>query len=447
MTTATTALPHAPQDGYPPIRVACYLVGVLIIANILSFVDRQILALLVGPIRRDLAITDTDISVLHGFAFTILYSFLGLPLGRFVDRHNRRLVIVAGVAIWSVMTVACGLANSYWELFAARVGVGIGEATLAPAAYSLISDAFRPERRGTALSVYTSGIYLGIGAALTLGGLVIAMTNQMPEVTLPLFGTLRSWQAAFILVGLPGLLLAPLVLTIIEPPRRRPATASGDVTPEDAWRYLKSNGRAFFLTILAYDCFALAAYAAGSWVPTVFVRVHHWPMAQTGLYYGLTLMVMGCAGGALAGLFGDRMTSRNLDGRLRLSLYSIPLWIAAITTATLSGDPMIALIGFGFSGFFSSVSNCIGPTVVQEMTPGRLRGQATALYFFTQNLFSLTLGPMAVALVTDKVFHDDTAVALSVLVIAVPAILLGGLFTLMARRPFTATRQALEGNA
>ncbi|WP_298373988.1 MFS transporter [Azospirillum sp.] len=440
--TTTAAL--GPQDGYPPMRIACYLVGVLIIANILSFVDRQILALLVGPIRRDLAITDTDISVLHGFAFTILYSFLGLPLGRFVDRHNRRLVIVAGVAIWSVMTIACGLANSFWELFAARVGVGIGEATLAPAAYSLISDAFRPDRRGTALSVYTSGIYLGIGAALTLGGLVIAMTNQLPEVTLPLFGTVRSWQAAFIIVGLPGLLLAPLILTITEPPRRRPLSAAANVTPDDALRYLKGNGRAFLFTLLAYDCFAMAAYAAGSWVPTVFVRVHHWPMAQTGLYYGLAIMVMGCAGGALAGIFGDRMISSNLDGRLRLSLYSIPLWIAAIATGTLSGDPWVALAGFGFSAFFSSVSNCIGPTVVQEMTPGRLRGQATALYFFTQNLFSLTLGPMAVALVTDKIFHDDTAVAASILVVALPAILLGGLFTLLARRPFTQTRQTLE---
>ncbi len=443
----TNAPALGPDEGYPPLRIACYLVGVLITANILSFVDRQILALLVGPIRRDLGITDTEISVLHGFAFTILYSFLGLPLGRYVDRNNRRRLIAVGVLIWSVMTVACGLADSFWELFAARVGVGIGEATLAPAAYSLIADAFRPERRGTALSVYTSGIYLGIGAALTLGGLVIATTNQQPQVALPLFGTVHSWQAAFILVGLPGLLLAPLMLTIVEPPRRRPASAAGALSPEDALRYLKGNGRSFLLTFLAYDCFALAAYAAGSWVPTVFIRVHHWPIAQAGLLYGLTIMACGLLGGALGGILGDRMAAGGPDGRLRLSLYSVPLWIAAIATATTTANPWIALGGFGLAALFSSVSNCIGPTVVQEMTPGRLRGQATALYFFTQNLFSLTLGPMAVALITDKVFGSDAAVPYSILMVSVPAILLGSLLTQLARQPFGRTRRALEAAA
>lgn len=437
---------HAPpsiQPPYPRAAAAWYLVGVLIVANILSFVDRQILALLIGPIRADLGISDTAISLLHGFAFTILYSCLGLPLGRYVDRGGRRTLIVAGVLVWSVMTMACGLADSYWQLFAARIGVGIGEAALAPAAYSMIADTFRPERRGVALGVYTSGIYLGIGAALTLGGLVIAATSQRPEVSLPLVGTVRAWQAAFLLVGLPGLLAAPLILTLREPARRAVPGRTGTVGPEDALRYLAANRRTFLFTFLAYDCFALAAYAVGTWVPTLFIRIHHWTIAEAGLFYGATIMATGLAGGVVGGLFGDRLTAGRQDGRLRLSILCVPAWMAAVALAAATGNPWLALAAFGVSGFFSSVLNCIGPTVVQDMTPSRLRGQATAFYFFAQNLLSLTVGPTAVALVTDHVFGDPAALPRSMAVIALPAILLGGLFAHVARAPFRRTRAAL----
>ncbi len=445
METSVQRAFRSDDPPYPAMSTAWYLVGVLILANILSFVDRQILALLIGPIRADLGITDTEISLLHGFAFTILYSFLGLPLGRYVDRGGRRRLIVVGILIWSVMTALCGLAGSYWELFAARIGVGIGEAALAPAAYSMIADTFRPERRGLALGVYTSGIYLGIGAALTLGGLVVALTSQQPEVTLPLLGTLRAWQAAFILVGLPGLLVAPLVLTLREPVRR--ATAGQSARPEDALRYLKGHGRTFLFTFLAYDCFALAGYAMGTWVPTLFIRVHHWSIAEAGLLYGATIMVMGLAGGAFGGLLGDRLTMGRTDGRLRLSVLCVPVWLVAVGLAVATADPWVALAAFGVSGFFSSVLNCIGPTVVQDMTPNRLRGQATAFYFFAQNLIGLTIGPTAVAVVTDHVFHDALALPWSMAVVALPSILLGGLFAHLARRPFLRTRAALEAVA
>ena len=440
-------VPTAGEPPHPSPAAAWYLVGVLITANILSFVDRQILVLMVGPIRADLQISDTEISLLHGFAFTILYSFLGLPLGRYVDRYNRRNLIVAGVLVWSVMTILCGFANSYWELFAARVGVGIGEAALAPAAYSMIADAFRAERRGVALGVYTSGIYLGIGAALTLGGLVIALTKGQPQISLPLVGTVDSWQAVFMIVGVPGLLVAPLILSLREPPRQGPMAGRAGGRPEDAVAYLCENGRTFLFTFLAFDCFALAAYAVGSWIPTLFTRLHHWTPAEAGLYYGMAIMVMGLAGGALGGLFGDRLTLGRPDGRLRLAAACVPVWVAVVLVATSTADARVALAAFAVSGFFSSVLNCIGPTVVQEMTPGRLRGQVTDLYFFAQNLTSLTIGPTAVALVNDHLFGTPAGLGQAMAVVAVPAILLGGVFALLAAAPYRRTRVALDAPA
>ena len=194
------------KSSWPPAPAAWYTVGLLFVAYTFSFVDRFILTLLIEPIKQDFNLSDTGVSLLVGFAFVIFYTFLGIPIGRLADRVNRRNLIVAGITLWSCMTALCGMARGFGSLFVARVGVGVGEAALSPAAYSMIADLFPPKKLGRALSVYTAGAFVGVGLALIVGGLIVQSVISSPDITLPIIGEGRSWQIPFFIVGLPGLL-------------------------------------------------------------------------------------------------------------------------------------------------------------------------------------------------------------------------------------------------
>ena len=197
------------------------MVFVLLLAQTFSFLDRMIMGLLVGPIRDTFQISDTQYSLLAGLAFSLFYALMGLPLARIADSRSRRNLIAAGIAVWSLMTAVCGLAKGFWMLFVARMGVGVGEATLAPGAYSMIADYFPKSLLARALSVYMVGVTLGSGFAYMLGGAVVAYVENMPQIVLPVLGAIHGWQLTFFIVGLPGLLVALLMmLTVREPPRR-----------------------------------------------------------------------------------------------------------------------------------------------------------------------------------------------------------------------------------
>ncbi|HYW33267.1 MAG TPA: MFS transporter, partial [Gemmatimonas sp.] len=266
-----TTLPAPLRDaGSPPprsdaerraMRGAWYTVAVLTLANVSGFVDRQILSLLVVPIKRDLGVTDTQVSLLMGLSFVIFYSLLGLPIGRWVDQGPRKLIVALGALVWSALTIASGFARTFGQLFAARVGVGIGEATLQPAAISLIADAFPRRRLGTAMSVFMLGTFFGSGVAYALGAYVVGEMDRPGLITLPFAGAIYPWQTVFLIVGLPGVIVALLALTMREPVRggmdvvvnagsttRTPAGVGGDdsasrVPFAQFVAYLRSNAR------------------------------------------------------------------------------------------------------------------------------------------------------------------------------------------------------------
>src|SRR6202795_194603 len=205
------------RGGSRALRYAWYVVGVLTLVYVFSFLDRQIFSLIVAPLRRDLHISDTQVSLLQGFSFAVFYTFFGIPIGRLADVYNRRTIIVLGLVLWSAFTAGCGLAGTFAQMLLLRMGVGVGEAALSPAAYSLITDYFPRERLATALSVYSMGIYVGSGMAYLLGGLVVAYASTQAMWTIPLLGAVHPWQIIFLLVGLPGIAVAPLLFTVNQP--------------------------------------------------------------------------------------------------------------------------------------------------------------------------------------------------------------------------------------
>jgi MFS family permease len=286
-------------------RYAWYVVGVLMVCYTVSFVDRQILSLLVTPIKEDLGLSDTQIGLLQGLAFAIFYTALGLPAGWLADRYSRRTIVAVGVLLWSFMTAACSATRSFWSLFTARIGVGVGEATLGPCAFSLISDYFPRERLGTALSVYSMGIFIGSGLAFVVGGVVVVAVSGMPPVELPLIGTVAAWRLTFLIVGLPGLLVALLMYTVREPMRlgmlvEADGTARR-LTLAAAVDQISQRRRSVFLVSAATIFQAMDNYAVGAWLPVYFERAHGWARGEAGLPLGLLIVVFGCLGMYLGG--------------------------------------------------------------------------------------------------------------------------------------------------
>ncbi|HEX7417440.1 MAG TPA: MFS transporter, partial [Steroidobacteraceae bacterium] len=313
--TAELVATAAPQDPWPSPRIAGYALFVFAIVLMFNFLDRGILNLLVTPIKRDLGLSDVQMSLLMGFAFSLFYVLLGLPIARLVDSRSRRLIMGTGIAIWSGMTALCGLAGNFSQLFIARVGVGVGEACNGPATYSMLSDLFPREKLPRAISFLNFGFVAGTGLALVIGGLVIKLLARVPEVHLPLIGTLHSWQLVFIVVGLPGLLVAALMATMPEPKRRGvlALVQGGRAVPvkslpvKQVVGFLVKNGPAYAPMFMGLACSSVLNFGIQAWAPTLFARAYGWSASQAGLTLGILVIVTApiglLAGSALAERF------------------------------------------------------------------------------------------------------------------------------------------------
>ncbi|MCC7259348.1 MAG: MFS transporter [Gammaproteobacteria bacterium] len=404
-----------------------FALAVLMMAYTVSFVDRTVLSLLIPPIQHDLGISDTRISLLAGFAFAIFYTLMGIPLGRIADRYNRRNLIAVGITLWCLMTAACGLARSFWQLFAARVGVGVGEAALSPAAYSMISDLFPRNQLGRAIAAYSVGLPIGSGLALLIGGLVVDAVAGLPPVTLPGAGTLQPWQLAFLLTGLPGLLVALLVLLVREPVRRdrtlvTPASAAGGTgTAQEAslLAHLRANRRVLQHHFGGLSLLVIVVFGSTTWIPTFFIRSHGWSAGEVGTAYGVIFMIFGTSGLLVGGQLADRWWRRGrTDAHLRVVLWSVSTMTPCFVLMALVSSAEAALVLLAAATFTSSLHGGVAGAALQLITPNELRGQMTALYFFVVNLVGLGLGPTLVALVTDYGFGDPQALAYSIVVLA-----------------------------
>lgn len=425
---------------YPRPLYAWYVVGVLLVAYILAFVDRDVIALLVQPIKADLEISDTQMSFLLGGAFALFYTFFGIPIAWYADRGNRRLIIFAGVFVWSIMTALCGMAGSYGVLFLARMGVGVGEAALNPPALSLLKDYFPPEKIGRAIGLYTAGISCGTGVGSILSATIFPAIAASGAMTLPWLGTMQPWQLMFLIVGLPGVLVAFAILTIREPARR--ASAQGVVQPVALWITLAFVGkrwRTYIVLYLALAVLAIMNYGVGYWIPEFLRRTFQLDVAELSVllqWRGAVLIVSGLVGVLVGGYLCDRWRTRYVDGDIRVTLIGFGFLIVGYTAIPLMPTPELAIAAMIPATLGGAIPTAAGIGAVLGIAPPNMRAQITALYYFTVNLVGLLVGPTSVALLTDYVFRNEADLYKSLVCVTLVSCTAGLALLLWCRQPY-----------
>ncbi len=362
-----------------------YALGLLTFVYVMNFLDRQIIYILFPLIKKEMAFTDTQLALLGGTSFAIFYTLLGIPFGRLADRTSRAKLIAAGLAVWSIFSGLTGYADGFWTLFACRVMVGVGEATLGPAAISLLADYFPTSKRATVSSVYSMGIAIGAGCAALAGGY------------LSQFG----WREAFYIVGFPGLFFAVLVFTLREPARTKNVSESKETIVSAAdWKSLLSN-RAFVCLCLGYAFLGLATNNISIWGASFFSRLYNISLAEYGYWAGIFTLAAGIPatlfGGAIADWFRGRRSGGRMFYGMILSLVSIPGWLVV-----LFFDDFSLMLPAGFILLFAALA-WLGAAAADatEIAGANLRGLAVAIYFFTVNIAAYLIGAPLIGKLTD----------------------------------------------
>ena len=381
-----------------------------------SFIDRQIINLLVDPIRTDLSLSDSQVSFLQGLAFVLPYVILSIPLGRIVDRANRIRVLVFGILIWTVSCVPCGLAKNFWQLGVARMGVGAGEASVTPASWSLLADYFPEDRRALPVSIFLMGPYLGAGLSLILGAEVVGWASGLGAIELPMVGALAPWQLTFMLVALPGLLMVFLLPLLREPPRTQRLTQTAEpLSWGDVANYVWPRRGVFGAYLLGAPFIVLVLYALQAWVPSLLIRVHGLEIVDAGRYYGTIALLAGSAG-VLSGPVAARWLATRMDpdrAPLITSIWSTSLLIPVLVGAGLAESLSWVLVLITGASYLVTFPLALFATGLQSASPNEMRGLMAGCFVLSTNLIGLALGPTSVALASDYIFESTQAVGSS----------------------------------
>ena len=398
------------SQGEP--KSLAYAWGVAICLSLgyaLSFLDRELLSMVITPVKESFDLTDFQVSLLLGPAFAIFYTVMGVPLGWAADRYNRTRLIAAGMALWSAMTAFCGLSANFIQIFIARIGVGVGEAVLTPSAVSLLSDYFPKSKLPMALSIYSIGLFIGAGMAGIGGGIVLGMLRDVTW-SLPFFGTLEYWQIVFILAATPGILLALIIFSLREPKRKEMAVdASGAVEKASfaaAFSYMWKRKKLFLSLFIGGSMVAIIQYQA-YWYPEHFMRAFGWGPEQAGPATGMPTIFGGIAGLLLGGYYMSRQSKiGRKDVALKLAFLSaIGIGIPAVIMPLLNSS-MAAILGVTMVKFFVAMPLIAGTTAIRMSVPNQMRGQFTAMYFVAVGLVGATLGPVLPGYINTFIFAE-----------------------------------------
>ena len=360
------------------------ILALLLLAYVFNFLDRQILGILAPPIQADLQLSDTDWGVISGPAFAILYAILAVPLAYLADRTSRSTVIAAALAAWSAFTALCGIAGSFWQLFLFRMGVAIGEAGGVAPSYALLADYFPPARRARALAIYSLGVPLGLAGGTLIGAYLASYID---------------WRAAFLVMGVAGLLLAPIVKYFVRDlPRSAPA--SGAVPLMQVFP-LVARKPTFWLMAFAASMSSLCGYGLALWTPSVLIRSYHLNLIETGNFFASLLLIGGCTGVFMGGWLADRLGVLDRGWYAKLPaiawLITAPMFVAGLLAPSLWIAWPLLLIPNALNILW------LGPvtTAVQHLVPARMRATASASFLLINNLIGLGVGPLLIGSISD----------------------------------------------
>jgi MFS family permease len=395
------------------------MVGILFMLSIISVLDRNIITLLVGPIKSHFGLTDVQMSLLIGAAFSVPFGVLSIPLGWAIDRLERRPIVAVGIAVWSLATIATGLARTYAELFVARCCVGAGDATLAPANSSLLSDLFPRHKLALPMALASMGFKAGQGAALIVGGMLTLWIAPGATYDVAFLGVMKGWQLIFVVVGLPGLLFIPLIFSVREPIRRGVdfSRATGEASYSDYMRFVRGHLRFFVGHHLGVLLLITMAYTLIAWMPSYLTRVYGWSENMAGGSLGTAFLVGPLLGMPLHGAVADWLFRRGLkDAHLRYPLFAVLLAAPVGIVALMVSSPMLAVLLAGLYTFIISGYVSLPLTALVGITPSRLRGKAAAILGLGCVTTGTLIGPLMVGFLTDRVFGDPRMVGYSIMI-------------------------------
>ena len=450
MTEAATTVDAGEPVQYPKPLVAWYAMGVVCLAYVFGFMDRIIVGLLTPAIQADLGLSDSDMGIIQGLAFAVFYTLFGLPIGWAADRTNRKWLLTIGTVVWSLATAACGLSRNFWQLFSARVWVGIGEATLNPCTASLIGDYFDPETRPKAFGVYVMATAFGSALTYLLGGALIALVMQDSDFSLPLIGPVAAWQAVFIIIGLAGLIPAALMaFTVPEPKRQNLSSDLGaSASFAETWAFMKLNRRSLLCHHFGVAFVVLALYGWVNWLPTFFLRIHEWEVARFSVIYGIFGGLTGIFSAISSGYVTNWFKKKGYpDGAMR-TVITGGIGLTIFTSlAPLMPTPELALAGFAVAGIFVNYAPAQALTALNEITPNQLRGLVVSFYILVIGIGGAGLGPFAVGWVTDNLFQDPQAIDYSMALVTAVMGVIGCFLLTMGIKPYQESLSRVDWEA
>ena len=402
--------------NYPEKRHSYSAVAVLTLAQVFAFIDRQIPSMLVEPIKQDFNLTDSQIALLGGAAFSIFYAVMALPIGYAVDRYQRTKVLGIGVFLWSLMTALAGLANSFGKLFGARIGVAVGEAVMAPTSVSLVSDSFPENKQGTPMGIITSGVYIGIGITLLGGGFLIDYLTSIGGINIPFIGYLKPWQATFMIVGLPGIFLALAAFYLKEPKRLEEQKYLNKAADrKNIFLHLKEHKKTLVPMFGGLIFMALIFYSFSFWAPTMMIRAFDISLSEVGLILGVITIISSIIGTILAGAAVDYLRNKNYsDAPVRAAMIAVMLALPPIVSLSFINSEIGAWICIALYLLFISSFAPLGLLAISGVSTGSVKGQAAAIHAFLMMAFGLRLGPQLTAFFTDFIFADSNLLIYSI---------------------------------
>lgn len=432
----TTPIPEQVATEIPPAAperssYQWYVVIICMVAYILSFVDRQILSLMIEPIKADLMLSDTQFSLLQGLAFSLFYAFMGVPIAALADKKSRVKIISVGIAFWSLATAACGLSKNFIQMFLARLSVGAGEAALSPAFYSIVADLFPKHKLGRALGVYAIGAFIGSGLAFLIGGYVIGLLKDVSFVTLPVIGEIKTWQLTFMIVGLPGVLLALLmILTVREPERKGLKMDANGVAVKASFKnsigFIKTHKKTFFCHFVGFSFYTMMLYSLLGWAPAYYMRHFGLDASQTGYILGSIILVANTSGALFCGWLIDFFSKRGYsDAAIRAGAIGCAALIIPSVLFTQVDNMQLSFALIFVAMFFSTFPIPASAAATQMLTPNQLRSQVSAKFLLISNLIALGVGTTAVALITDKYYENTLMVGNSISIVNAVAGVIG----------------------